>query len=227
MSIQLNTPIVQDVAVAQSILLPANFEQAARQVLDTFNDKLKASLNGRQEKALKLALNGHVTRKAEHIYSVRSENGDRFYLVDLERKFCTCPDSEKGNACKHRLAAYLIEQGLKANIGTSVQAANTPSAPKMVAEARPISPQEESLEKARLALHARSQFLRDAIIYAVLTQEDTPIPVEVIDIEGDVALVRALPTIKDGRLIPHFPFPEKKSAAQVVAKTLSEVRIYR
>jgi hypothetical protein len=227
MNTQLNNSIVQDVAVSQAILLPANFEQAARQVLDTFNDKLKASLNGRQEKALKLALNGHVTRKAEHIYSVRSENGDHFYLVDLERKFCTCPDSEKGNACKHRLAAYLIEQGLKAAKDAPAQAVEPTSTPKKVAEASPISPQEEALEKARLALHARSQFLRDSIIYAVLTQEDTPVPVEIIDIEGDVALVRALPTIKDGKLIPHFPFPEKQSAAQVVAKTLSEVRIYR
>ena len=40
-------------------------------------------------------------------------------------------------------------------------------------------------------------------------------------------MVRALPMLKDGKLIPQFPFPERKSFAQVLAKSLQDVKIYR
>ncbi|GAH32108.1 unnamed protein product, partial [marine sediment metagenome] len=53
------------------------------------------------------------------------------------------------------------------------------------------------------------------------------VKVEIIALEGEVALVRALPKLKDGVLIPQFPFPERMSSAQVLAKSLTEVRIYR
>ncbi len=76
-------------------------------------------------------------------------------------------------------------------------------------------------------MQSRSQFLREAIIYAVLSLDGQPLEVEILSIEGEVALVRALPRIQDGCLIPQFPFPEKQSAAQVIAKSLSNVRIYR
>ena len=65
------------------------------------------------------------------------------------------------------------------------------------------------------------------IIYATLPMGGEFLPVEILNIEEDVALVRALPKVKDGKLIPQFPFPEKQSAAQVIAKTLTDVRIYR
>ena len=83
------------------------------------------------------------------------------------------------------------------------------------------------LEKARLVFQARSQFLREAIIYAVLQVDGNPIQVEILEIAGDIALVRALPKIKDGQLVPQFPFPERTSVTQVIAKSLSDVRIYR
>ena len=205
-------------------ILPSVLEHTARQVFETFSEKMKAALNGREERALKLALEGHVTHKSERVYSVRSEDGQHAYLVDLEARSCTCPDYQKGNVCKHRLASYLVEQATKA---TQETAAIPPESQAEQPGTPGIDPAEEAVEKARLALHARSQYLREAIIYALLDIDGQSLQVEVIDIDGEVALVRALPQLKDGKLIPQFPFPDKKSFAQVIAKSLREVKIYR
>jgi hypothetical protein len=76
-------------------LIPATIEQTAGRIFESFSDRLKAMLNGRQERALKLALGGNVTHKAARVYSVRSENQQHAYLVDLEQGTCTCPDCQK------------------------------------------------------------------------------------------------------------------------------------
>jgi hypothetical protein len=223
MNTQLNTQSVKEVGAmpfAQPIL-PVVIEQTARKVFESFTEKMKAALDGREERALKLAVQGHVTFKSGRIFSVRSEEGDHSYLVNLEKSFCTCPDSHKGHACKHRLAAYLIEQSMKTN-----QEISAPSTiPPKVSE--PHLDDGDALEKARIVLQARSQTLRESIIYAVLHTDDQSLQVEILNIEGEVALVRALSIIKDGKLIPQFPFPEKQSSAQVLTQSLSEVRIYR
>ena len=187
--------------------LPAVVEQTALVVFGKFSDKLKARLNGRQEKALELALNGHVAHKAGRVYSVQSQDGKHHYLVNLESKFCNCPDSRKGNLCKHRMAAYLIEQANRAS------------------EATKSNP--NTFQKIRQVLQARSDFLQEAIIYATLHYEGHPMPVEIIDLDGDAALVRALPEIEHGDLKPIFPFPGRKSCTRVMAQSLTEIQIFR
>jgi hypothetical protein len=188
--------------------LPAVVEQTALVVFGKFSDKLKARLNGRQERALKLALNGHVTHKGGRVYSVRSQDGNHHYLVNLDRKWCNCPDSKRGNLCKHRMAAYLIEQANQATEETSKSNHNT-------------------IEKVRKVLQARSDFLQEAIIYATLKYEGASLQVEIIDLEGDAALVRALPKINAGELKPQFPFPGRKSCTRVMAQSLIDIQIYR
>jgi len=223
MNTQLNIHTIHETVAApftSQPILPAVLEQTARNVFESFSERMKASLNGRQERALKLALEGHVTHKSARIFSVRSENGEHSYLVNLEKSFCNCPDSQKGQVCKHRLAAYLVEQSMQAN----QQVAQQPESPE---EPKQMTPQEESIEKVRLTLHARSEHLREAIIYAKLPVEHDFLPVEIIDLQGDVALVRALPCIVDDEIRPHFPFPGRKSSAQVLSKSLVDVKIYR
>ena len=61
----------------------------------------------------------------------------------------------------------------------------------------------------------------------MLVENGKPIYVEVVELEGETALVRALPIFKDGRPIAQFPFPERKSNAKVLVKSLREVYIYR
>ena len=188
--------------------LPAVVEQTALVVFARFSDRIKARLNGRQDRALQLALNGHVTHKAGRVYSVRSQDGKHRYLVNLDRKFCNCPDSRKGHLCKHRLAAYLIEQTNQATDESSQSYDNT-------------------IEKVRKVLKARSEFLQEAIIYATLQYEGQVLEVEIIDLEGDAALVRALPEIKDRELKPQFPFSGRKSCTKVMARSLTQITIHR
>jgi hypothetical protein len=218
MNTQLNTHAVCETVAAPfgpQPILPAVIEQTARKVFESFSEKMKAALNGREDRALKLALDGHVTHKSARIFSVRSENGEHSYLVNLDKSFCNCPDSTKEQVCKHRLAAYLVEQSMQANH----QLAHQPE--------EQMTPQEETIEKVRLTLHARSEHLREAIIYAKLPMEHDLLPVEIIDLQGEVALVRALPCIIDDEIRPYFAFPGRKASAQVLAKSLVEVKIYR
>ena len=51
---------------------------------------------------------------------------------------------------------------------------------------------------------------------------------KIINIEGDKAIVRALPQIHDGdKLVPRFPFEGDLSSTQVLAKSLTNITIYR
>ena len=204
-----NQTTIREVAALPTVInpLPAIVEQTASEVFARFSDRIKARLNGRQEKALQLALNGHVTYKAARVYSVRSEDGVHHYLVDLDRKFCTCPDSRRGYTCKHRLAAYLIEQSREAT--------------------QSMSDLGDSLEKVRSVLHARSDFLYEAIIYAFLLYEGKRVQVEIVDLDGEDALVRALPVLKGMKMVPQFPFRDRKAHARVLASSLTEITIHR
>jgi hypothetical protein len=207
-------------------ILPSVIEQTAKAVFDKFSDRLKASLNGRQERALKLALAGHVMHKAKRIFTVRSQYGAHSYLVDLDRKFCNCPDSQKGYVCKHRLAAYLVEQAKAANMEITPKPEHHLEYPR-VSERTEWNPEEDSLERARFVLErARSDMLRQAIVYASILDEGEDLPVEVVSIEGDGACVRALPKMKEDKLVPQFPFEGRVACAKVLAQSLFNIRIY-
>lgn len=192
------------------VIMPAVIEQAAEVVFSSFEKRFATRLNGRQERALKLALSGQVRHKAARIFSVREE--DHAFLVDLARGFCSCPDGRKGHVCEHRIAAYLIEQSMKA-----------------IRPSRETStlPEEEALEKARFVLQARSETLQEAIVYAAIQHGDDLLPVEVIKLEGGTAVVRALPKIKGGELVPRFPFEGRRSGTQVLAGSLMDITIFR
>ena len=205
------------VAITPTIL-PATIEHTARRVFESFSDRFKRKLNGRQERALKLALGGHINHISDRIFSVRSEKGNHAYLVNLDQSSCTCPDSRKGHVCKHRIAAYLIEQANDANNFVSQGDGRSP----------PSDEEDEKIAKARLVLNARSETLREAIIYATIKHKDEPLNVEVISIEGGTAVVRALPLIRNGNtLIPQFPFEGDRAITQVLAKSMMDIQIYR
>ena len=77
-------------------------------------------------------------------------------------------------------------------------------------------------------LNARSETLREAIVYATIKRKDEPLNVEVISIEGGAAVVRALPLIRNGNtLVPQFPFEGDRAITQVLAKSLMDIQIYR
>ena len=55
------------------------------------------------------------SRDKPRCYRVRSSDGSSLYKVDLDARSCECPDSQKGNTCKHRIAAYYVEQANQMN----------------------------------------------------------------------------------------------------------------
>ncbi|MBO1438621.1 SWIM zinc finger family protein [Meiothermus sp. CFH 77666] len=79
--------------------------------MKNIRERIEGFLN-RLERAEGILLEGRVHRVEglPHTYVVR---GNENYLVDLERNSCTCPDAAKGHACKHLLAAVLLERGEK------------------------------------------------------------------------------------------------------------------
>ena len=220
------TKFIREIREAGQSLLPSShssntIEQTARVVFERFSERLKKLLNGREERGLKLALEGHVKHTSQRIFSVRSENNQHAYLVDLDRKTCTCPDCQKGHICKHRIAAYLIEQSTLASNSNQSQDASSST--------NGDDSDNGKLDLARAVLNARSQFLREAIIYAKLPHEGNHLNVEVISLNGDTATVRALPIIKDGtQIVPQFPFHEGQTSASIVlSSSLTEITIYR
>ena len=171
----------------------------------------------------KRQLEGHVKHTSQRIFSVRSENNQHAYLVDLDRKTCTCLDCQKGHICKHRIAAYLIEQSSLASNP------NNTRDDRLSAHGDGKDRDGEKLDIVRAILNARSQFLREAIIYAKLPHEGDHLNVEVISLNGDTATVRALPIIKDeSLLVPQFPFHEGQTSISIVlASSLLKITIYR
>jgi uncharacterized Zn finger protein len=79
--------------------------------MKNIRERIEGFLN-RLERAEAILLEGRVHRVEgiPHTYVVR---GSENYLVDLEQETCTCPDHAKGHACKHLLAAVLLERGEK------------------------------------------------------------------------------------------------------------------
>jgi hypothetical protein len=97
--------------------LEQEIEQVARKFVATLTQATLASFNGRLARGLELAKVGAVSSVLNpahpRCFQVRSTEGLQTYQVDLDTKTCTCPDSQKGNTCKHRVAAYYFEQTLK------------------------------------------------------------------------------------------------------------------
>lgn len=74
-------------------------------------------LKERLEKAVFLLDNVEATLSPD-VYKVRSDSKKRTeYLVRVDRRnrtsTCSCPDSQKGNHCKHRLACALLDAVVK------------------------------------------------------------------------------------------------------------------
>ncbi len=94
-----------------------NLERIAQDFIATLSPQTIQKMNGRLERGLELAINGYVkpltNSNFPRTFRVLSSSRNRYYYVNLAEKICTCPDSLKGNTCKHRVAAYYVEQALK------------------------------------------------------------------------------------------------------------------
>ena len=111
---------VKEVSITEDIVYQADvLDRVAEQFISSLRPEVVSSLNGRLERGLALAKQWSVVHCPEadkpRCYRVRSSDGYSFYKVDLDARTCECPDSQKGNTCKHRIAAYYVEQANKMN----------------------------------------------------------------------------------------------------------------
>ncbi|MCX6083285.1 MAG: SWIM zinc finger family protein [Chloroflexi bacterium] len=135
---------IREVAVplAMSEALKLEIAQVAHNFISSATPQAIKNLNGRLERGLEIALNGSVqttpTQNQPHLCRVISSDRSHSYLVDTDSKSCECPDSLKGNQCKHRIAAYYYQQAVE-NIARShqnfVQVVQQPAKP-----ADPVQP---------------------------------------------------------------------------------------
>lgn len=64
----------------------------------------------RRERGADLHRDGKVRRVEDGVYLVEGSDGGE-YRVTLDPENCPCPDSEKGNKCKHVYGALSAEKG--------------------------------------------------------------------------------------------------------------------
>lgn len=67
--------------------------------------------NGRAERARVLPEERVAARLEPGRFRIYTADARRYYLVDVERETCTCPDRVR--PCKHLLAAELLESGYR------------------------------------------------------------------------------------------------------------------
>ena len=79
----------------------------------------RPELEARINRALALVSNVTPGDLSPNVYFVEGSAGHN-YMVKINRRdrtsTCTCPDAEKGNHCKHRLAVALFERGREVEV---------------------------------------------------------------------------------------------------------------
>jgi hypothetical protein len=102
----------------RTYLAPINTEKGAV-LAEIFRQKfpnLSRRLNGRLDAAVKILATGQIRHPdgfPDYVYQVPSQSNPLgSYQVDTQAHTCTCPDSGKGNLCKHRLAVGMWANSL-------------------------------------------------------------------------------------------------------------------
>lgn len=134
-------------------------EKAAQKFISSLNDTALKAFNGRLERGLEMAKNGAVTLAADNNhprrYFVHSAGSNKVYTIDLDAKTCDCPDSQKGNTCKHRVAAYYFEQATIRKMPVNLQKQPGPdstSTPSSKDQRKPAPSTGRNLEELLAAL---------------------------------------------------------------------------
>ena len=140
---------VKEVEVTEEIVHQSDvLDLVAERFIASLKPEIVNALNGRLERGLALAKSWSVVhcpeRDKPRCYRVRSSDGSSLYRVDLDARSCECMDSQKGNTCKHRIAAYYVEQANQINPLNPKPApvVSTPAPPTPPPAPKPPTPEE-------------------------------------------------------------------------------------
>ena len=194
-----NTPVIPEELI----------EQVANAFYPTIPNDVKWGLNGRFERGVNLAKDGAVSVHTDpyypdkmRLFQVRSSNparGPFSYLVDLDDGYCECPDHMKGHFCKHLIASSIIELAMQ------------PDQSEAPVEESPIP-----------------SLMPEQIVWGVIRMNGEYLGVEIVNLAGEQATVRALPKIIDGKkLQPQFPFDGKRNTTTLPKKDLFHVKVFQ
>ncbi len=148
---------VKEVEITEEIVHQSDvLDLVAERFIASLRPEVVNALNGRLDRGLELAKSWSVVHCPEpdkpRCYRVRSSDGSSLYRVDLDARSCECLDSQKGNTCKHRIAAYYVEQ---ANQFNYLKPKPAPVINKPVPPTAPLAPKpptpEELLKKLGFA----------------------------------------------------------------------------
>lgn len=109
-----------------------SIDQAANTFVSNLSTYDKMRFNGRLERGILIVKSSAVTPNPSAVHNrqfqVRSSDGVRSYLVDLDAQTCECPDHFKGHFCKHRVAAHIFElaMSMSPSLATSFTAMQKP-----------------------------------------------------------------------------------------------------
>jgi len=201
-------------------IIPDLINSVYEGLIATFSEKQIKSFNGRLERGLNLALYGHVSvTDNDGVFIVASgSKKDQQYTVDLNNKTCNCPDSQAGFSCKHRVAAWLIQQVIF-------------QAPAPQPETQPAAEEADRDTEAAIAFSGR--LVNERIVWGVYTDDEKSFPVELLESFGETILVRALPEVVGEEIRPRFPFSspfpggDVSWSSSIVARELvSQVKVF-
>jgi hypothetical protein len=101
------------------------YEELAQEALDRWNvspERLQRALV-----IVKGKTNIYNRNCAPGEFDVRSQTAlNAWYHVNTKTHTCTCKDSQKGNACKHRLAVWMYTQQISRNLAEVSHGTRTP-----------------------------------------------------------------------------------------------------
>ncbi len=102
------------VSNTRNTILPELIDHIAAEFIAGLKPDTFKRMKTRLARGLKMAKDGSVSVTDEPGKFLVKSAGvkNRQYEVDLDARTCTCPDSRKGNSCKHRIASYYIQQAL-------------------------------------------------------------------------------------------------------------------
>jgi len=83
----------------------------AIQALGKLHPQVIENANGRIERAIDILSNRDIAEVTPTVFLVQAQTDESIsYRVDIAEKSCTCPDSARGNICKHRVAVWLYRK---------------------------------------------------------------------------------------------------------------------
>jgi hypothetical protein len=97
------------------LIVPDLINQVYNDLVASLSEKQRRNMHTRMPRGLELALSGKVHFTSDPNTFIVEGHSHPEYTVDLFARTCDCPDCMgiPGNACKHRVAAYLIQKALE------------------------------------------------------------------------------------------------------------------